>query len=216
MDNTLSYNTSVKGLKLSGTYLSFCYFDNEIDRFSLDESRIYRMRVNHSLFCGNHFILELSHNFFQNHLLLTTTVQQEFNYLRGDDYHLSKSILRYAGNVTYLVGDFRINARFTSGYHSLDIRGPFFVRYDPRYSFSVQWTHRDWSLTFTAQNVFKRYFEEQIHMDYGKYQREGVRAFEAQGRCLNLTVAYNFGFGRKHQAGSQEVDKKIDSAILKP
>ena len=63
---------------------------------------------------------------------------------------------------------------------------------------------------------FKRYFEEQIHMDYGKYQREGVRAFEAQGRCLNLTVAYNFGFGRKHQAGSQEVDKKIDSAILKP
>ena len=53
-------------------------------------------------------------------------------------------------------------------------------------------------------------------MDYGLYQREGVRAFEAQGRCLNLTVAYNFGFGRKHKAGSQEVDKKIDSAILKP
>ena len=216
MTNRLSYNTSVKGLKLSGTYLSLCYFDNELDRFSLDESRIYRMRVNNSFFCGNHFILELSHNFFQNHLLLTTTVQQEFNYLRGDDYHLSKSILRYGGNVTYLVGDFRINARFTSGYHALDIREPFFVRIDPRYSFSVQWTHQDWSLTFAAQNVFKRYFEQQIHMDYGQYQREVVRAFEAQGRCLNLTVAYNFGFGRKHQAGSQEVDKKIESAILKP
>ena len=59
------------------------------------------------------------------------------------DYHLSKSILRYGGNVTYLVGDFRINARFTSGYHALDIREPFFVRIDPRYSFSVQWTHQD-------------------------------------------------------------------------
>jgi hypothetical protein len=52
-------------------------------------------------------------------------------------------------------------------------------------------------------------------MDYGCYRRDIWNYGEADGRNVNLTVTYSLGYGKKSERGDTDINKHINSAIMK-
>ena len=52
-------------------------------------------------------------------------------------------------------------------------------------------------------------------LDYGCYRRDIWNYGEADGRNINLTVTYSLGYGKKSERGDTDIDKHINSAIMK-
>ena len=66
-----------------------------------------------------------------------------------------------------------------------------------------------------VRNPFSRYDKQHITMEYGCYNRNSWNFSDADGRNINLTLTYNFNYGKKSERGEIEVNKNIDSAIMK-
>lgn len=52
-------------------------------------------------------------------------------------------------------------------------------------------------------------------MDYGCYNRNSRIFNEINGRNINLTLTYSLSYGKKSKREEIEVNKNIDSAIMK-
>ena len=72
----------------------------------------------------------------------------------------------------------------------------------------------NWVLGLT-RNVFSRYAKQRITMDYGHYNRDSWRYNEPDGRVINLKITYSIGYGKTKQRGDMELNKNINSAIIK-
>ena len=66
-----------------------------------------------------------------------------------------------------------------------------------------------------VRNPFSRYDKQHITMDYGCYRRDTWNYSEPDGCNLNLKVTYSFGYGKKQERGNTEIDKRINSAIMR-
>lgn len=52
-------------------------------------------------------------------------------------------------------------------------------------------------------------------MDYGCYDRDTRNYSEAKGRNVNLKVTCTFGYGKKKEIGDVNIDRKVNSAIMR-
>ena len=66
-----------------------------------------------------------------------------------------------------------------------------------------------------GRSPFSRYDKQHITMDYGCYRRDTWNYSEADGCNLNLKLTYSFGYGKKQERGNTEIDKRINSAIMR-
>ena len=213
--NTLSYNGQFGKSKLSASYNGYIYFDNTLHQYTADNQTIFDTRINDGNFYGNMFIATYAYSAFADKLRLSLTAFEEYNVLRGDEYSTSKHIFRVMASATYLTGDWMLKMNYRSPYTSLDIREPYLIHRRPVYELLVGWNHKDWAVEMLVRNPFSRYDRQHITMDYGCYSRDTWKHSEADGRNINLTLTYSFGYGKRQERGSTEIDKHIDSAIMK-
>ena len=52
-------------------------------------------------------------------------------------------------------------------------------------------------------------------MNYGCYNQNSWSYSENNGRCVNLKLTYNIGYGKKTDKGEINIDKSINNALLK-
>ena len=215
LGNTLSYNGQFGKSKISASYNGYIYFDNILHQYTADNQTIFDTRINDGNFYGNLFTATYAYNAFADKLRLSLTAIEEYNVLRGDEYDTSKNVFRVMASATYLTGDWMLKMNYHSPYTSLDIREPYLIRRRPAYELLVGWSHKDWAVEVLVHNPFSRYDKQHITMDYGCYSRDTWSHSEADGRNINLTLTYSFGYGKRQERGSTEIDKQIDSAIMK-
>lgn len=215
LGNTLSYNGQIGKSKISLSYDNNIYFDNILHQYTADNQTIFDTRINDGTFYGNMLTVTYAYSAFSDKLRLSLTAIEEYNMLRGDEYDTSKNIFRMKASVTYLTGEWMLKMNYRSPYTSLDIREPYLIRRRPVYELQVSWNHKDWAVEALVRNPFSRYDKQHITMDYGCYRRDTWNYSEADGCNLNLKLTYSFGYGKKQERGNTEIDKRINSAIMR-
>ena len=215
LGNTLSYNGQIGKSKVSVTYDSNIYFDNILHRYDANRQTIYASRINDGTFYGNMFRVTYACSAFANKLRFSMTAIEEYNMLRGDIYDISRNIFRIKASITYLTGDWMLRFNYNTPYTALDIREPYLICRRPVYEWLASWNHKDWTIKAQVRNPFSRYKKQHITMNYGCYCRDTWEYSENDGRNINLTVTYSLGYGKKSKLGEIDIDKRINSAIMK-
>ena len=215
LGNTLSYNGQIGKIRLSLSYDSNIYFDNIVHQYTANTNTIFDTRINDGTFYGNMFTVGCTYNLFNEHLRLSATAIEECNTLKGATYDMSHNSFRIKGGLVYLAGEWMLNFDYQTPYKSLDIRQPWFIQRRPTYEWKVSWTYKALAIEALVRNPFSRYDKQHITMDYGCYNRNSRIFNEINGRNINLTLTYSLSYGKKSKRGEIEVNKNIDSAIMK-
>ena len=215
LGNTLSYNGQIGKIRLSLSYDNNIYFDNIVHQYTANTNTIFDTRINGGTFYGNRFTVGCTYNLFNEHLRLNATAIEECNTLKGATYDMSHNSFRIKGGLVYLAGEWMLSFDYQTPYKSLDIRQPWFIQRRPTYEWKVSWTHKALAIEALVRNPFSRYDKQHITMDYGYYNRNSRIFNETDGRNINLTLTYSLSYGKKSKRGEIEVNKNIDSAIMK-
>lgn len=215
LDNTLSYNGQFGKTKISVSYNNFIYFDNICHVYSADEQTVSDMKVNEGTLYGNMLTASYSYNVFNDKLRLNLTAIEEYNTLKGKHYDISKNTLRARLSATYLIGNLLLKATYKTPYTTLFVSEPCFTHRKPAYELSVSWKHKAFSVEGMIRNPFKRYNVSHTSMNYGCYKQDNWSYSESNGRCINLKLTYNIGYGKKTEKGEINIDKSINNALLK-
>lgn len=215
LGNTLSYNGQFGKSKVSVSYNSNIYFDNIVHQYTADEATIYDTHINDGNFYGNMFTATYAYSAFSDKLRMSLTAIEEYNLLRGDVYDMERNAFRVRASVTYLTGDWMIKLNYRSPYKTLDIREPYLISRRPEYELLVSWNHKAWAVEALLHNPFSRYDKQHITMDYGCYHRDTWNYNESDGRLINLKLTYSIGYGKKQKMGNTDIDKKLNSAIMR-
>ena len=215
LNNTLSYNGQFGKTKISVSYNNFIYFDNICHVYSADEQTVSDMKVNEGTLYGNMLTASYSYNVFNDKLRLNLTAIEEYNTLKGKHYDISKNTLRARLSATYLIGNLLLKATYKTPYTTLFVSEPCFTHRNPVYELSVSWKHKALSVEGMIRNPFKRYNVSHTSMNYGCYKQDNWSYSESNGRCINLKLTYNIGYGKKTEKGEINIDKSINNALLK-
>lgn len=215
LGNTLSYSWQAGRAKVSVSYNSYIYFDNILHLYTADSQTIFDTRVNDGNFYGNMLSATCACTAFAGRLRLSLTAIGEYNMLRGDEYNISRGILRMKASAAYLTGDWMLQVNCRSPYTALDCREPYLIRHRPVYELLVSWSHKNWKVEALAHNPFSRYDRQHVTMDYGCYIRDTWSYSESDGRNVNLTLTYNLGYGKKRERGNTEIDRRVNSSIMR-
>ncbi|MCI1247174.1 MAG: hypothetical protein LKG14_07335 [Prevotella sp.] len=213
--NTLVYNGQFGKSKISISYDNSIYFKNVVHQYTASNDTIYNARINDGNFYGNMLTSTYTYSAFHDKLLLSTTVLDENNVIRGKIYKKSKNDVRLIASVTYLEGDWMMKFDYHSSYTSLDIREPYLIRCCPCYELTVSWNHKAWAVEAFINNPFSKYDDRHITMDYGCYQRDTWSYNEPDGCNLNLKLTYSIGYGKKEKRDDLDINKNINSAIMR-
>lgn len=215
LGNTLSYNGQIGKSRFSLSYDSNIYFDNIVHQYTANTNTIFDTRINGGTFYGNMFTVSCTYILLNDHLRLNATAIEECNTLKGSAYDLSHNGFRIKGGLVYLAGEWMFSFDYLTPYKSLDIRQPWLIQRHPTYEWKANWTHKALTIEALVRNPFSRYDRQHITMNYGCYNRNSQEFNEVAGRNINLTLAYSFSYGKKSERGEIEVNKNIDSAIMK-
>ncbi len=90
-----------------------------------------------------------------------------------------------------------------------------FVKSPATYGASVSWSHKGWYIEAGTENPFTRHSRYREHADYGVYQYNQVQTSRIYQRTGYVKLAYTFDFGRKTSRDKNDVDRSINSAIMK-
>lgn len=84
-----------------------------------------------------------------------------------------------------------------------------------QYGGYVSWTHHNWHIEGGFRNLFVRHSRKESVMDRGVYRYENVAISKLDQQTGYIKVAYTFDFGKKTSRDNSNIDKVINSAILK-
>ena len=215
LGNSLSYNSQRGKASWTLSYDNNIYFDNIVHRYQTDDNTLYNMAVNDGTFIGHLFSATVARKLLRDKLRLSATAIEEYNILRGDIYDMHHNIFRVKASVTYLSGAWKAKYNFRSPYKTLDIRQPYYITRQPQHEWSLAWHNQGWSIEALVRNPFARYQEQHITMDYGCYRLNSYSYDQPTGCNVNFTVTYSLGYGKKVERGNTDIDKHINSAIMK-
>lgn len=118
-------------------------------------------------------------------------------------------------DVNYFLKDFALNVYGRTASSQLDMNSLVTVKEPASYGASVSWSHKGWYLEAGTENPFTKHVRYKEHADYGVYKYSQVRTSRINQQTGYVKVAYTFDFGRKTSRDKNDVDRTINSAIMK-
>ena len=215
LGNSLSYNGQRGKTSWTVSYDSNVYFDNIVRQYKTDATMLYNTAVNAGTFVGHLLSFTVAHKLIRDKLRINATAIEEYNKLHGDIYDMDRNIFRVKASVTYLSGPWKAKYNFRSSYKTLDIRQPYYITRQPQHEWSISWHTQAWSFESLVRNPFSRYQKQHTTMDYGCYRLNTYTYDQPTGCNVNFTITYSLGYGKKVERGSTDIDKHINSAIMK-
>ena len=118
-------------------------------------------------------------------------------------------------DVNYFWKDFSVNLYGGMQTDYLDVWTLAYLKKPAVYGASVSWSHKGWYLEAGTENPFTKHARYKEHADYGVYKYNQVQTSRINQQTGYVKVAYTFDFGRKTSRDKNDVDRSINSAIMK-
>lgn len=147
---------------------------------------------------------------------LQTKIGLKYGYMyvpgRSD---LSQSNLSASFDVNYFIKSFSLNFYASTTEKMLDERTFIFRKLPASYGLSVRYSRKNWMAEAGTENPFTKKSHYREYADYGIYRYNQVQTSRIYQQTAYIKLAYSFDFGKKTTRDSNNVDRTINSAILK-
>ena len=118
-------------------------------------------------------------------------------------------------DVNYFIKAFSVNAYASTTERTLDPVMLAYIKRPASYGLSVRYSGSNWMAEVGTENPFTRHLHYREYADYGVYRYSQVRTSRTYQQTAYVKLAYTFGFGRNTSRESNNVDRSINSALLK-
>lgn len=147
---------------------------------------------------------------------LRTNVYFKYGYMSvpevsGLNYH-NYSV---AFDVNYFIKSFAVNVHVRSMERVLDGTILAFMKSPASYGLFVRYSKKNWMAEVGTENPFTRKLCYREYADYGVYRYNQIKTSRIYQQTGYVKLAYTFDFGKKTSRENNNVDRSINSAILK-
>lgn len=132
-----------------------------------------------------------------------------------DKPNLSQDNLSASLDINYFIRSFSVNIYFRSSERLLDEKTLVFSKRPVSYGFSVRYSGKNWIAEAGTENPFTKQSHYREYADYGVYRYNQVQTGRIYQQTAYVRLAYTFDFGKKTSRESNNIDRSINSAILK-
>ena len=118
-------------------------------------------------------------------------------------------------DLNYFFRSFSVNAYAKTQERMLDQTSLAFIRTPASYGLSIRYSGKSWMAEAGTENPFTKHARYKEHADYGVYKYNQIQTSRINQQTGYVKVAYTFDFGRKTSRDKNDVDRSINSAIMK-
>ena len=118
-------------------------------------------------------------------------------------------------DVNYFIGKFAVNAFVKSPEKLLNQSTLAFVRTPASYGISLRYSGKNWMAEVGVDNPFSRNLRYRESARYGVYSYNLEQKDRISQQSAYVKMAWTLNFGKKTKYEADEVDRRINSAILK-
>ena len=162
---------------------------------------------------GLGIILNISYHVTDN--LRTKLAFKYLNVQTRKNYNINLDSYSAILDINYFLKDFSINLFGKIPTKKIETTTLIVTKSPATYGASVSWSHKGWYIEAGTENPFTRHSRYREHADYGVYQYNQVQTSRIYQRTGYVKLAYTFDFGRKTSRDKNDVDRSINSAIMK-
>lgn len=162
---------------------------------------------------GLGIILNISYHVTDN--LRTKLAFKYLNVQTRKNYNINLDSYSAILDINYFLKDFSINLFGKIPTEKIETTTLIVTKSPATYGASVSWSHKGWYIEAGTENPFTRHSRYREHADYGVYQYNQVQTSRIYQRTGYVKLAYTFDFGRKTSRDKNDVDRTINSAIMK-
>ena len=162
---------------------------------------------------GLGIILNISYHVTDN--LRTKLAFKYLNIQTRKNYNINLDSYSAILDINYFLKDFSINLFGKIPTEKIETTTLIVTKSPATYGASVSWSHKGWYIEAGTENPFTRHSRYREHADYGVYQYNQVQTSRIYQRTGYVKLAYTFDFGRKTSCDKNDVDRSINSAIMK-
>ena len=162
---------------------------------------------------GLGIILNISYHVTDN--LRTKLAFKYLNVQTRKNYNINLDSYSAILDINYFLKDFSINLFGKIPTEKIETTTLIVTKSPATYGASVSWSHKGWYIEAGTENPFTKHSRYREHADYGVYQYNQVQTSRIYQRTGYMKLAYTFDFGRKTSRDKNDVDRSINSAIMK-
>lgn len=128
---------------------------------------------------------------------------------------LSQNNYSASFDINYFIRAFSINAYARSTERILDEPTLAFRKLPASYGLSVRYSKKNWMTEIGTENPFTKHQHYREYANYGIYKYNQLETRRIYQQTAYIKMAYTFDFGKKTTRDANDVDRSINSAILK-
>ena len=219
LDNTKSYDLfltydgqlSIVNLQLNLWYSN--YSNNITPHYYLEDQKLISSYQSNSSYRQFKTEIQVSSRFSEK-LRINTKLKYEYMTVPNQS-GLTRHNYMASIDVNYFLKAFTINAYAKTPERRLDESILAFLKIPGSYGISVRYNKKNWMAEVGADNLFIKHRHYQEYANYGIYKYSQIQTSRIYQQTGYIKLAYTFDFGKKTSRESNNVDRSINSAILK-
>lgn len=208
------FNVQVNKLNLQANIDYMLFKDNVFYHYSFEEDKLVRSFYQE----GNAHIFKskvgATYRFSDNFRLKISGL---YSYERVNNmlYDIYDHIFQGTLDFNYFWKNFSINLYSSASTNQMSVWTLIHKKTPLSYGLSIGWSHNGWNIEIGTESPFTkhRYFEESADYNIYRYNQKSTSRVNQQNAYIKLS--YTVDFGRKTTHESIDVNRTINSAILK-
>lgn len=150
-----------------------------------------------------------------DNLRINAGFKYQYMYVPDKSDVLSQHNIVGSVDVNYFIKSFAINAYARSTEKILDQTSRVYMKSPASYGLSVRYSSKNWMAEVGTNNPFTKHLYYREYADYGVYRYNQEQTSRIYQQTAYIKLAYTFDFGKKTSRENNNVDRSINSAILK-
>lgn len=209
----LTYNAYANSLNIQFNSTYTILTDNIVSDYYIENDKIINSYHSNSSFQKFKSELLCSYRISDN-LRANATLKYEHMNVPGAS-NLKENNYFASTYFNYFIKHFAINIYAKTTENKLDKTTLAFLKYPASYGLSVRYSRNNWMAEMGTENPFTKELHYRENADYGVYKYNQTRISRIYQQTAYIKLAYTFDFGKKTSRDSNDVDRSINSAILK-
>lgn len=209
----LAYNAQIKPINLQLNCLYSIYTNNTNSDYYIEDDKLVGSYRSNSSFHKLKTELLASYRISEN-LRANTNFKYEYMNVPGES-NFNKNNFTISADINYFLKSFTINAYAKTPERSLEKMTLVFMKSPGIYGFSICYNQKNWMAEIGTENPFTKQAHYQEYANYDVYKFNIVQTSRIYQQTGYMKIAYTFDFGKKTSRESKNINKSINSAILK-
>ncbi|MDR2914638.1 MAG: carboxypeptidase-like regulatory domain-containing protein [Tannerella sp.] len=140
----------------------------------------------------------------------------KYNYMYVPrESNVSQSNFAGSFDMNYFLKSFAINMYIKTSEKTIERNSLAFMETPASYGLSVRYSGKNWMAEAGTENPFTKHARYREYADYGVYNYSQTRTGRIYQQTVYIKLAYTFDFGKKTSRDELNVDRSINSGILK-